>query len=465
LCCTAPLWFAACGDDDDDDDGGKAGSAAAGKGGSGGAKAGSGGKGGSGGAKAGSGGSGDGAGTADDGCDLSGEGKEKEAIPNPTGSMTLTSDKVWELEGVVRVADGETLTIEACTRIEGKTGATPGTLVVARGGRIEAVGTADEPILFTSSLAPGSRAAGNWGGVILLGKAPNFKGDAVLIEGLADDPENQHGGDVEDDNSGTLSYVRIEFGGFELTAGNEINGLTMGSVGSGTTINHIMVNTSLDDCFEWFGGTVDADHLVCNGGGDDMFDADDGYIGKLEYLFGRQRATSSMDPNGFEWDSNAMNTDPPVSNVTATHATLCGTGEMGTAVTRGMVLRENITGAIDDLVVTGFDIGADTRNPFGTPEEPRVTITKSLIYGGELAETEVGTDSTAADYNDDADFDEVAWFEAGDGNSSDPDPVPFTTADCQDDDGPAAKVLDSDKGAFTGEPDWLDGAWIDWSED
>jgi len=225
-----------------------------------------------------------------------------------------------------------------------------------------------------------------------------------------------------------------------------------------------MVNTTLDDCFEWFGGTVNADHLVCNGGGDDMFDTDDGYIGKLDYLFGRQRATSSMDPNGFEWDSNLMNTDPPVTKVTATHATLCGTGEMGTATTRGMVLRENITGAIDDLVVTGFDVGVDTRNSFGTPDDPRVTITNSLLYGGRVEDVAGAENADVADNNDEG-FDEVAWFEAGEGNSSTPDPVPFTTADCQEEDGPAANVLDSDKGAFTGDPDWLDGAWIDWSED
>jgi len=455
LCCALPATVIACTDDEDDDNDKAADTAGSATG----VKGVSAGKDGSG--AAGAGGSG-----ATTKCDISGEGKKKKQIPNPTGTTTLTSDTVWELKDITHVEDGTTLTIEPCTRIEGQAGTPPGTLVVSRGGRLVADGKADEPILFTSALPVGEREAGSWGGVILLGKAPNFRGDEVLIEGLADDPTNHHGGSEADDDSGSISYARIEFGGFELSAGNEINGLTLGSVGSKTKLSHIMVNTTLDDCFEWFGGTVNADHLICNGGGDDMFDTDQGYIGKLEYLFGRQGSSSSMDPNGFEMDSNPENTKPPVTKVTASHATMCGTGKMGEAVSRGMVLRENLTGALDDLVITGFDIGADTRDDFGTPEDPHVTIDHSLLYGGRLANVgadEVDMPGTDQFMNNDMGFDENAWFAGGEDNSDAPSPEPFTVEDCQAEDGPAKKVVDSKVGAFAVDAKWATGSWVDWS--
>lgn len=466
MCCFVPLSFAACSDDDDDDkNDNKTTSAGVGDK-KNDAKAGSGataGKGGSDATKPPTGGTSSSDATAK--CDLSGEGKDHKEIPNPTGDITLTADTVWELKDITHVADGTEITIEPCTRIEGQAGTPPGTLVVSRGARIIANGTADAPILFTSALPEGEREAGSWGGVVLLGKAPNFRGDEVLIEGLADAPENHHGGSAADDDSGSLQYVRIEFGGFELSAGNEINGLTLGSVGSKTKLSHIMVNSTLDDCFEWFGGTVNADHLICNGGGDDMFDADQGYIGTLQYLFGRQITASSMDPNGFEMDSNPENTDAPVTKVTATHATLCGTGKMGEAVSRGMVLRENLTGALEDIVITGFDIGADTRDAFGTPEEPNVTIDKSLLYGGRIANVgaeEVNEPGMDQFMNNDMGFDENEWFAAGTDNSDTPDPEPFTVADCQAEAGPAAAVLDSKVGAFASDAKWAQGLWVSW---
>src|SRR5690606_1193172 len=177
-------------------------------------------------------------------CDLSGAGKPRADVTEPAAgqTVTLTSDTVWDLKGVVNIVDGATIAIEPCTRIEGD-GGTLGTLVVQMGGKIMAAGTETDPILFTSALPAGSRAPGDWGGVILLGKAPNYKatgGTLPSIEGL-DPGEGVYGGSDPDDSSGVMTYVRIEYSGVEIGDGNEINGLTLGSVGRGTTLHHIMV--------------------------------------------------------------------------------------------------------------------------------------------------------------------------------------------------------------------------------
>jgi hypothetical protein len=329
-------------------------------------------------------------------------------------------------------------------------------LVVTKGAKIMAQGTENEPILFTSQQPVGSRAAGDWGGVILLGKAKTNDNDAV-IEGLADAPENHYGGTDDADNSGTMTYVRIEYAGYQLSTDNEVNGLTFGSVGSGTTINHIEVNQGLDDCFEWFGGTVNADHLICNTDGDDMFDTDRGFTGTIEYLFGRKRKNPSADPNGFEWDNNKNNfAAAPLSHGTAKHATLCGFGVDVGKTTYGAVLRRGVTGVIDDSVIVGFTYGLDARDPFGTVAAPSVTITNTTLF--DMLTSNIANDGET---DNDSGFDETAWFNAGAGNNT-TDPG-FTTADCQEDAGPSAKVTGSSKGAFK-DGNWLTGSWIDWTE-
>ncbi len=407
---------------------------------------------------------GDGDGDNPETCDLSGEGKTVEVIPSPTGNLTLTSDKVWKIQGVTYVADGQTLTVEPCTRIEGAalTAGQPSVLVVSRGGKIDAAGTADRPILFTGENSKIERLPGNWGGVVLLGKAPNNNGTEVLIEGLENAPQNKHGGTVADDNSGTLTYVRIEDPGYELTTDVEINGLTFGSVGSGTVVHHIQVVNSQDDCFEWFGGTVNADHLIAEGCGDDMFDMDLGYTGTVHTLLGRQRAAglSSSDPNGFELDTNPAGTgapsDPsPVTRFHASKVTLCGIGQPGAQTSYGGVLRRGVKGAFDELVITGFDAGFSIRNDFGTPAEPHVTIANAKVFGNVV-------NNLGAPHSSNMGFEPSAWFAAGTGNST-PEPAPFSVTDCQGAQGPAASVTGSGIGAFKDEANWLQGPWVEWS--
>ena len=206
-----------------------------------------------------------------------------------TADTTWTSDKVYLIKGVIHVTSGAELTIEPGTIIIGEE-FSGGTLVISRGSQIHAVGTKEEPIIFTSEFPDGAKARGQFGGLVVLGNASNFKSANMLVDGLAASVLNQHGpggpaGDsglsasdtgADDESSGEIEYVRIEFGGTEIADGKEVNGLTLGSVGSGTTISHVQVNTALDDCFEWFGGTVNADHLLCNNEGDDMFDTHSG---------------------------------------------------------------------------------------------------------------------------------------------------------------------------------------------
>jgi hypothetical protein len=185
----------------------------------------------------------------------------EQELEGEISSITLTSDTLWILKGVVSVPAGETLTIEPGTTIVGDK-ASLGTLVVQRGGKLDARGTAEAPIVFTSALPVGEREEGDWGGVVILGKAPiNEAGGEAEVEGFQE--PQLYGGTDADDDSGTLEHVRIEFGGIEISDGNEINGLTLAGVGRGTTLDFVQVKNTLDDCFEFFGGTVNASHLAC----------------------------------------------------------------------------------------------------------------------------------------------------------------------------------------------------------
>lgn len=176
-------------------------------------------------------------------------------------------------------------------------------LIAERGGKLIAKGTSTEPIVFTSAQQAGSRRPGDWGGVILCGKAPNNQNE-MQIEG---GPRTKHGGTDPSDNSGILSYVRIEFAGYPFKADQEINGLTLGSIGSGTQIDHIQVSYSNDDSYEWFGGTVNCKYLIAYKGWDDDFDSDNGFSGSVQYGLSVRdsRIADTSQSNGFESDNNA----------------------------------------------------------------------------------------------------------------------------------------------------------------
>ncbi len=217
------------------------------------------------------------------------------------GNQTL-SKGTYILKGWVYVADGAQLTIEPGTVIKGDK-ESMAALIVERGGKLIAQGEKNSPIVFTSAQEIGNRRPGDWGGVILCGKAKNNKGE-MQIEG---GPRTQHGGDNDDDNSGVLSYVRIEFAGYPFATDKEINGLTLGSVGRGTKLDHIQVSYSNDDSIEWFGGCPNAKYLIAWKGWDDDFDTDNGFSGKVQYALAVRdsRIADVSQSNGFESDNNA----------------------------------------------------------------------------------------------------------------------------------------------------------------
>jgi len=243
-----------------------------------------------------------------------------------TQNMTLTADKQYLLRGFVTVEDGATLTIEPGTVIYGEK-ETKGSLIIKRGGKIYANGTKERPIVFTSAQPKGQRAAGDWGGVLILGRAPiNVPGGTAVIEGgLGDD--GIYGGDNPDDSSGVFRYVRIEFPGIAYAPDNEINGLTLGGVGRKTLIEYVQVSYSGDDSFEWFGGNVNARYLVAYKGLDDDFDIDFGYSGKVQF------ALAIRDPNiadisgsnGFESDNDGSgSTNTPRTSAIFSNVTFIG---------------------------------------------------------------------------------------------------------------------------------------------
>jgi hypothetical protein len=395
-------------------------------------------------------------------CDLGAEGKERELIVSDDGDtifedgeeITLTSDKIWTLEGYVEIREGAKIIIEPCTRVEG-TKEPLGVLFIERGGQIEAKGTAAEPILFTSDAE--EPASGDWGGIVILGKAPTAKGSATF-EGVMDAEEFTYGGDDEADNSGTITYTKIEYGGYLFLADKEVNGLSMASVGSGTTLNHVMVSNTNDDCFEWWGGNMkNADFLICNNPGDDMFDGDEGWNGGGKNWFGRTTsagAVTSSDPNGFEWDS-LVNGATPISAISATNVTLCGPGALQKPA-YGMVLRELVTGAIDNVVLGGFDYGVDARDLFVDGDDAHVSLQNSIFFGLPVANpADNNTETSPGDFA----FDEEAWFETPGWENTDVDAGPFSLDECNAEGGPADSVVSSKVGAFTESATWTRDAW------
>ena len=305
-----------------------------------------------------------------------------------TTNTTWTSDKVWEIEGVVRVKSGATLTIQAGTFIKAKplaVGVATGVLVITKTGKIDAQGTATAPIIFTSyNLLDGAATTatpGDFGGVVILGDAVVNNGlDNNIIEGLGDQPnvsDFYYGGSNNAHNAGTLKYVRIEFAGRIITTSPdiEINGLTFGGVGSGTTVNHIQVSYGRDDSFEFFGGTVSATHLVSFAPDDDNFDFDFGYTGTITKAIAIADSNSSHslssgnpDSNGIELDNNASGT--PATTGIITRPVLNQLSIIGVSSTTVADLYENAIHvrrlgqiSLTDATVTGYNTGVRYEAP------------------------------------------------------------------------------------------------------
>ncbi|MCC6873924.1 MAG: hypothetical protein IT378_06380, partial [Sandaracinaceae bacterium] len=327
------------------------------------------------------------------------------------------ADTTWDcplyvLQGNVFVVNNSTLTIAAGTEILGETGGSDAAaLIIARGSRLEAVGTAAEPIVFTSGNPDGARTSGDWAGVVLLGSAttndgacegdgnpatpecdaPGFLQDR--IEGIdVADPRGVYGGTDDASDCGTLRYVRIEFAGRELSPDNELNGLTVGGCGSGTELGYVQVHRGKDDGIELFGGTASMDHVVITGAQDDSLDFDEGWRGNVQFLVIHQYA--GFGDRGIEADNLGANedasprTDPTLFNVTM----------LGTTSTSGMLLREGMRGTLRNLLLSSFGAPIDVHARLVDPnaEWPaELSIENSFFYMAGAFQTEDLTDRDA----------------------------------------------------------------------
>ena len=279
-----------------------------------------------------------------------------------TASTTWTTGKTYKLNGLIYVRNNAILTIQPGVVIKGNFTNTGTALIITKGAKLNAIGTVSSPIVFTSgkTVAQG-RQPGDWGGIVLLGKAGfNTNNGINNIEGITANVNTEYGGGpspINNDDSGTLKYVRIEFGGYVFSPNNEINGLTMGSVGSGTTIDYVQVSYANDDAFEWFGGSVNCKHLVSYRNLDDDFDTDNGYKGVVQFVLGIRDPSIADNPSvstseGFESDNNSAgavaasgydNTAAIFTNITligpAVRATLSPTSPIASGHERALRLR------------------------------------------------------------------------------------------------------------------------------
>lgn len=297
-----------------------------------------------------------------------------------TGTITadtrLTKDIAWALSGKVTVGNDNaniaTLTIEPGTQVFGKSGADY--LVIARGSKIQAIGTHSEPIVFTSvndmlGLSD-ENSFGEWGGVVILGNAPTNKCDPAALASCQVEAEGEagpYGGNNPEDNSGALRYVQVKYAGFEVIPDNELNGITFAGVGSGTRVEYIQVHNNLDDGVEFFGGTVDAKYVVLTGNRDDSLDWADGWTGRAQHILIRHNPNDTKANRGIEADNQSGNfTAEPISNPRIANMTIIGNNFDGDDDSEGILLRAGTAGEIYNTIITGpvgmgecFEINSD----------------------------------------------------------------------------------------------------------
>lgn len=323
--------------------------------------------------------------------------------------VKLTSKKIYSLDGYVYVDDGGILEIEAGTIIIGDTVGQNSGICVNRGGKILAQGTAKNPIVMTSSAPPGQRRGGDWGGLLICGKAATNHpgGEAALEGGIADGStvrvRGWFGGKNapdDNDNSGIIEYVRIEFAGIAATPNSELNSLTMGAVGRGTKINHVCVSYANDDAYEWFGGTVDAKYLVSVGTLDDDWDCDNGFSGRIQFAVAqryKERADVSTS-QAFEIDNDASGSyNKPYTTVLFSNITAIGpladTSWTATA-----------TGSGEKNYSRNFGAGAQLRR------NSRASIVNSLFLGWPRGIELLSTGTQAAANNDSIFIRNSYWY-------------------------------------------------------
>jgi hypothetical protein len=322
-----------------------------------------------------------------------------------TANRTLYRDTTYTLKGFIHVTNGATLTIQDGTKILGDFNTLGSSLFVMRGAKIQAVGTAERPIVFTSSQPAGSRRPGDWGGLLIIGNAIDNRAGNVELEGTGTEPNGGSGKNVSvvysggtnnADNSGELRYVRVEFAGYAPSQDNELNSFSFAAVGSGTKLSYLQAMAGLDDSYEFWGGAVDADHLVSYEAGDDHFDMSEGFNGRLQYLIAYQSTqltqrtgagNPSVDPQAIENDgcngtgcTSAFNQQPYTIPVVA-NFTLVGTGSAATSGTSGgvgMMLRRGTGGYYVNGLVARFPRAGVSLRDAETYQRAGATATPDL---------------------------------------------------------------------------------------
>lgn len=323
-----------------------------------------------------------------------------------TASRTFYRDSIYVLSGLVVVKNNATLTIESGTVVKG--GLAPDNsnataLVIDKSGKINAIGTPTQPIIFTSSKPAGQREFGDWGGIVFFGEAPANKVNPSYENGVI---PGTYGGNNPTHNQGTIKYARIEFAGYPFEANRELNSLTMCAVGSGTTLSYIQCSYNNDDAFEWFGGTVNLDHIIAFRTNDDDFDADFGYSGKVQ--FGVSLSDTGIadvsTKNGFEIDNDANgSTQGPLTSAVFSNMTVIGayhnkgfvdqTGLHG----RGAHIRRNSSVSIFNSAWIGWKEGIrmDGSNTLNKYVTDSATLANN-VFAGNLTQFTVagGADAT-----------------------------------------------------------------------
>jgi len=356
-------------------------------------------------------------------------------VGNITGTRTLSADTVYVLKGVVQVQDGAVLNVPAGTVVVGDK-ATQGALLVLRGGMLNATGTVTDPVIFTSSAAEGSRQKGDWGGVILNGRSNcNFPAGQCLGEGNT----GVFGGTEPGDNSGTLTYVRIEWGGIEFSPDNELNGLTLNGVGSGTTLHHIQSHGGLDDGIEWFGGTVDLKYAIVTLASDDSFDWSTGWQGRGQFWIVQQDPEDGDE--GWEIDNNEGDFEAlPRTFAQIYNFTMIGRpGAAGAGSDHGILFRRGYSGNHSCGIVMGFgeaglDIDDAATERLANNDSLTLTETTFFDNGRDLA----GWATPGINFDPDEDAQagvtnfEETWATVAAKNNTQEDPMltdPFNRAD------------------------------------
>lgn len=349
-----------------------------------------------------------------------------------SSDRTLKSSNIYKIRGIVYVTNGAKLTIEPGTVIQGES-ATKGALVITRGSQILASGTSDKPIVFTSDATAPKR--GDWGGVVICGKAPtnsSFNGTAGLgqVEGGVNNGEGLglYGGTAADDNSGTLKYVRIEYAGYAYLPDNELNGLTLAGVGSGTTVDYVEIFKANDDAIECFGGTVSLKHTLFISTLDDDFDTDNGWSGKVQFgIVMRDSAIADISKSeSFESDNDANGsaltpqTSGVYSNITVIgpRATLANVGN--SLFLCGAQIRRNSSISIFNSVIMGYPTGLLIDASKGTPTDNNIQANTLFVQNTTIAGCVKAVDYSASTTAATgwAAADALAWFNTpANGNS------------------------------------------------